>query len=307
MLGSSSAFVTDPRYRVFRRGVEALRNVIGIEDELYGCPLCVRGFPRESVEQRILTWEHVPPDSIGGKRLLLTCQACNSTSGHSLDAAIAAREEINQFIEALVLKGGEFNGRLKLRMSDEILNTHVTITDGEVTMEVREGNNDPAGPKRLQESLDRHVEDGTWEGSTFQLSTHTRYNNRYAKLGDLRVGFLAAFARLGYRYAYSQELAPVRRQLQSPDEEILPDGFWTFLGWDQERTRGLRLISEPFPMILIQIDRQAVVLPGLRPPKDPWSRLREVVEPGQRLNLTGLDLGWPSRLEMALDFTGEAL
>ena len=62
----------------------------------YVCPLCIRPdaragtskaflFPRAAVEGGILTAEHVPPESFGGKELLLTC-ARNHTAGAHLDS-----------------------------------------------------------------------------------------------------------------------------------------------------------------------------------------------------------------------------
>src|SRR5205814_10068190 len=67
------------------------------------CPRCIRPdarartsraflFPRSAVAAGILTAEHVPPESFGGKELLLTCGRCNHTAGAHLDSHARKRE-----------------------------------------------------------------------------------------------------------------------------------------------------------------------------------------------------------------------
>lgn len=69
----------------------------------YVCPLCIRLdvregtskaflFSRAAVSRGILTAEHVPPESFGGKELILTCAPCNHTAGAHLDSHARKRE-----------------------------------------------------------------------------------------------------------------------------------------------------------------------------------------------------------------------
>jgi hypothetical protein len=41
-------------------------------DRLYVCPICLHAYSREGLAAGILTREHVPPQSIGGRRIVLT-------------------------------------------------------------------------------------------------------------------------------------------------------------------------------------------------------------------------------------------
>ena len=41
----------------------------------YVCPICVEGFVREDVANGTLTEEHVPPEALGGRGLILTCES----------------------------------------------------------------------------------------------------------------------------------------------------------------------------------------------------------------------------------------
>ena len=55
----------------------------------YACPICMLIFPQELSGG--LTVDHVPPKSIGGRRMVLTCRTCNSVAGSDADAGARAR------------------------------------------------------------------------------------------------------------------------------------------------------------------------------------------------------------------------
>src|SRR5688572_2826829 len=63
----------------FDQGVAALARVRQEFDGYYACPLCLVGF--DAGELSRLTREHVPPRSLGGKHLVLTCDDCNHRRG----------------------------------------------------------------------------------------------------------------------------------------------------------------------------------------------------------------------------------
>src|ERR687892_136380 len=54
-------------------------------DRFYVCPVCLHAFGEEALALRFLTREDVPPKSMGGRRLALTCRRCNSEGGHEVD------------------------------------------------------------------------------------------------------------------------------------------------------------------------------------------------------------------------------
>jgi hypothetical protein len=101
----------DKRLRWFDEGAPMLRLVLGrlgLGDELpagrdyYACPCCLVGYPREAVRAGILTEEHVPPQGLGGRGLLLTCVACNSNSGTNFDAHAVRRSDADNFVRGRV-------------------------------------------------------------------------------------------------------------------------------------------------------------------------------------------------------------
>ena len=90
------------RERRFVEGAAALRRhlaAIGRPDALpptgehYVCPCCMRVHGHEALSNGMLTIEDVPPKSVGGRWLVLTCKQCNSTAGTRLDEQARLREE----------------------------------------------------------------------------------------------------------------------------------------------------------------------------------------------------------------------
>ena len=85
------------------RGAAALAEAIPAfeQEPSYGCPQCLDVFVRSSIETGELTAEHVPPKSLGGKALILTCRTCNNTSGSQIEAHARKRENLLEHREAL--------------------------------------------------------------------------------------------------------------------------------------------------------------------------------------------------------------
>src|SRR5256885_9402871 len=74
----------------------------------YVCPICRKPFTVEALDDGRLSMEHVPPQSVGGCELLLTCTACNNTAGTKLDAAAKTKEDVR-----LALRSEEHTSELQ--------------------------------------------------------------------------------------------------------------------------------------------------------------------------------------------------
>jgi HNH endonuclease len=59
----------------------------------YLCPLCLEWF----ADLNGLSLEHAPPVSVGGRHMAVTCRACNSTAGATVDAALRWAETVRDF------------------------------------------------------------------------------------------------------------------------------------------------------------------------------------------------------------------
>ncbi len=79
---------------LFNAGATAFAAISRPRIYRYVCPVCLRGFE----DHNSLTLEHVPPKSIGGKVLCLTCRECNNQAGHGVDAAVHGEATLHSFL-----------------------------------------------------------------------------------------------------------------------------------------------------------------------------------------------------------------
>ena len=78
----------------FDRGAAAFESVCPgkYAAPTYPCPICLTPFTFDALTDGRLTSEHVPPESAGGRDLVLTCKECNNSAGTKLDADAAIKE-----------------------------------------------------------------------------------------------------------------------------------------------------------------------------------------------------------------------
>lgn len=92
----------------------------------YLCHVCVAPFTSEAVFDGALSVEHVPPRSLGGQELLLTCTQCNNVAGTKLDASASTQEEVR-----LAMRGaGRRPHRVKVHAGHLSVNGHLHTESG---------------------------------------------------------------------------------------------------------------------------------------------------------------------------------
>ena len=116
----------------FDQGARTLRAVArerGREDFLttpedwYLCPLCLDVLLTvDEFETGELTVEHVPPEALGGRDLVLTCKACNNHAGSNFDGQAHRQERLRQLLsgqsdrpETVTFTVDDFPTRVEMR------------------------------------------------------------------------------------------------------------------------------------------------------------------------------------------------
>jgi hypothetical protein len=286
---------------MFLRGAEAWQRVSRDARQLYVCPLCIRGFDVNALAARVLSLEHVPPRSIGGKPLALTCRDCNSTAGHRIDAAGSAYEHLASLTEAMFRSGENVRGTATLHLNElPPINVEYDASVGDLKLNVMRDRNNPTVFERHFATVERAIQDGTSGDFKFRFTPNTRVHARRALVSHLRAAYLVLFAGLGYRYALSTRLALVREQLSKVDEPILEHAW---IRTDEKVTRAPLILglTEPTKAFAVVLPRVTVLMPTISGPEDPWALFGETSSEG-RITLTGRPLGWPKALEMQYDF-----
>jgi hypothetical protein len=103
------------------RGADVLRS-LGYS-HTYGCPLCLRLFRRDQIDQ--CSMGHALPKSLGGKLKVLVCTECEQRSGHELDAHAHRLDLLRRVV------AGEVYGPMSARLQFEAVNVNVELqSDG---------------------------------------------------------------------------------------------------------------------------------------------------------------------------------
>ena len=291
------------RLQIFRYGSTAIAKYTNGDFSLYYCPICGVGYPEPSaITGEDLTLEDVPPKSIGGKPILLTCRRCNSSSGHAIDVCTASKRKFEKFGRVVC---GQEKGRIPfvtLSMTDFSIAASICAED---SFDVRPlpNANAPATIEKYKDHL-INLAGNNRSGFEFKLSMSQKYNHRFFKLSQLKSAFLLIFAWLGYRYAFDPRLEIVRRQIQEPKNDILGARFW-IEGNESMPLNKVMFLRNPLPAFLVSFDGFSIVLPSLKSTDDIYSTLPRYWEKGQRITLEAQVLldSWPDRLQMQLDYS----
>ena len=171
----------------------------------YVCPICRKPFTVEALDDGRLSKEHVPPQSVGGHELLLTCKECNNTAGTKLDADAKTKEDVR-----LAMTGRpDRPHRIKATIGGITVNGQLHAKDGSYSLTIPKHLNRPGTSEELQQ-LGR--------AGTSLTVEHERYSELGARISWLRAGYLALVAMEGYKIVLDPAMDIVRTQIRECDE-----------------------------------------------------------------------------------------
>lgn len=286
----------DKRLKIFRQGAKAISRYCCGDDSVYFCPICGRGFLEEEIESTgQLSLEHVPPESVGGKKLLLTCKECNGNAGKTIDSAALKRKNFDNF-HNLILEGEE-NGPIKgvfLEIPNCRVCTEVSRSNGVTNFKLL------GGRANTPEIVERFKQEFPEQGE-FKLTKTFNYEDRFARISDLKSGFLLVTAWLGYRYAFDPKLEIVRQQIYKPEENVLSSQFWIETDGREIPPQLIVEVKEPLPFLAVTFGRRVIILPDIDSPDSFYDELENKWKKKGRVTITGRKFSWPQQPYMHLD------
>jgi HNH endonuclease len=198
----------------------------------YVCPICRTPFTVEALDDGRLSKEHVPPQSVGGDELLLTCTTCNNTAGTKLDSAAKTKEDVR-----LAMTGrADRLHRIKATIGGITVNGQLQAKDGSYSLTIPKHLNRPGTSEEL-----RRVGRA---GASLTVE-HERYSELGARISWLRAGYLALVAMEGYKIVLDPAMDIVRTQIRECDERRMLT-FVTDAQQDFPLTiRGVLRVLEP--------------------------------------------------------------
>ncbi len=188
--------------------------------ELYLCPISFNYFSEINADNGKLTLEHVPPKSLGGKPIILTCKSINNTDGASSDKKMLGFFKTQLF--------NDDKGKLPAKLLS--IDRNFQGITSEVSI-------DASGSPKIQfltstknlKVLEHKKLFDLWDGTQFKFSI--KLQKRIEKRTLLKCAYLMAFSKIGYnlffsKNGYSQStygiLGKVLRSEIAPDEYPIP-------------------------------------------------------------------------------------
>ncbi len=247
-----------------------------INQPMYICPLCLRGYTKVALDQNFhnpLTIEDVPPKSLGGKPLLLTCKECNSKGGYLLDSALNQHLQSQWFL--ILSPGAKVVGKVSVNKLGAVNSTIKFGEKREIFFQV-DGKNYMV-KKHIQEL--QSSESGGDINFTVKIPNPTR-----ATVAILKIGFLLSFNYLGNLMLLSPNIEKIVRQINHPDQKILPHTSVTKINQDEHYKKGLYFLTSPenyrsfFVAFSLKIDGLSesfgVFIPG--PGENGWQHFENI-------------------------------
>lgn len=183
----------------------------------YICPICMKGYSKKDLAK--LSLEDAPQQSLGGRKIAITCRICNNTCGHSIDNHLY---NMLEYIERSHFLSGT-NHRIKIMDLDEEKPIKATLEvkgKDDLKMLISENNNNPY---TLKERLNKLV-----DGKEITIQNETiKVNIRRASAAIIKNAYIILFAKFGYSFILEKQYDRIREQIMSPEPYILPDGLWT--------------------------------------------------------------------------------
>lgn len=279
------------RDRLFAEASAAL-HALGINEELCVCPLCCIAYGRDALEARILTLEHVPPKSVKGREIVLTCRNCNNYAGSKYDHYLKLREDYESARRAILPGAGDGAGRFVLEAAGIKVNAHLVSEGNKKLFTMSPRHNHWKVMSAFQEHISKFG-----PGDQFNVTFSQRYSNRKARIADMKSAFLAVTAKFGFSFALNDELKSVRAQLL----DVERNHFEPVTVACREMPRNKILLDERQGLVFIRFDRHVHVLPWVNHGSDNFEghRARQF-----RSTASGKLFELPKSFEAALDHSG---
>jgi len=280
------------KLKLYELGRTVLGRLVGREVPGYVCPICLRGF--ENLDD--LSEEHVPPQSIGGEVLCLTCLQCNCGAGHTIEAEMHRERMARSF---LTVDGQPRRAKIVVGGHEARIDLH--RDENGFHMDVLGGQNDPKAVEALKVALKGVLE----AQGTFNLRDSVSYSRRNADTGFLKSAYLAAFAKLGYTYILKPALNRVR-QIQEPSCRVL-DTVRVYCGKSGSTEQTFLLLHEPVRCMAVKITDSVICLPLLDGDDSFYETLAQLRKDRRQMEWRGNGtIRWPDRFELALDVDVQA-
>jgi hypothetical protein len=215
----------------------------------------------------ILSLEHSISAKVGGtdRTATLVCTECNNRDGNRLDAHIVNRLETEAFLRG---------------HSDRPMKSNLIVGGQKASVNWSfRGGNAPNSDIYIVEKATRRrtteiINDALSRGTPGELTLNFpwRHKQRVSQVAMLRMAFLLTFRKFGYAFALNECMDPVLRQINCPEELLLPSAFCLDFDRPVIDDNAIMIVKEPkeFRSLVVMLNMRVqkhivskgVILPG---------------------------------------------
>lgn len=278
-------------HQMFKRGWYASSKFIEGEPPGYICPICLR-IVRDAQE---LTREHVPPKSMGGRVICLTCKNCNNRAGHTIDAAMNERRLMSQ----VMVSGTKGKQQIQLRADGLNVNASLVRQGSGAHFNIDPRHNDPHSVEQFNAAA------STSGNLKLEIYYRNKFSERQAMVGYLRAAYLFLFAKYGYEWILHRSLDTVREQIKNPENELI--WKWWLRREKASAVNAIYFCDHPLNCALVAIAEHVIVIPSAFDSSDPYALVKAIClgkNEGDYLGDFSVKgpIGVPNSMELLLDF-----
>tara|TARA_Y100000310_G_scaffold330686_1_gene402760 strand:+ start:631 stop:1545 length:915 start_codon:yes stop_codon:yes gene_type:complete len=285
--------------RLFRQGKSNIESILKCSSEAYCCPIC-GGF--KSIDE--LTLEHVPPKSMGGKEIILTCKACNNEAGSNIDLNIANQQNMIRISKSLASQKFNKPERAKVNIGGTEIKVEINkeSDDKPLNISILGKCNNPDDIEKVKKYTREFAESGGSFSFKLQSTDRYNYNERLAKIGHLKTAFLVTVAALGYTFAFSKNLTKFRRQISAPSSQIVD----FYIEYFESTSDECCILEIPqLGVIAVSFSGVRVLLPHPLSSLNSYSNTIGLIHDGKLQTITGKEIIWPQNFNAIIDNSKE--
>jgi hypothetical protein len=241
-----------------------LQEIYKEENDIFVCPICLTGFSREAIHEKILTDGHVWPKHIRANSEeaksmhVLLCADCNHNAGARGDAQMQLSEKIRKDRETGKLGQAKLlfirkKDGIQINMNVDSYTYHPETNSATATTKIdkniRWRNNNPKDQQDFEETYRNN------EFADLIILPPNNFKPELIHAGWITSAYLMGFYCLGYRFIFDKSLDPVRKYILNSFDKSLklnpiqlnPDNFGI---WEQT----LNQIRDPELLFVIPFE-----------------------------------------------------
>jgi hypothetical protein len=257
----------------------------------YACPICLGISPSLAT----FTFEDVPPRSVGGRPLILTCNVCNSKSGHTCDWHWANFWALEGFASEDMKKPVD----VEFTYENVTSVAELSNKDGAYVLKIIKKASNPEAVRETERLFGQAVA-AKAQPEPMNVTFHkSRFDEHLLKVSVLRAAYLVGIAVAGYSWIRVWE--PIRQQILDPINR--DESLSLLVRYEREYARDRRslgIVESPFEMrsFYIGFGRWTIFLP--------WVRESLLYQPqlmtNQRIEFKGASYEWPKAPTFGLEW-----